>query len=127
MCAKTDHRLDGETHAGRGGTHSLVLCIVWDIGSGVEELIDAVSTICLDHAASSALGMLLYDGTWVAKEHARLDKLDGFIQTFSSGLRDPDRVWVRPCSIAHIIRLIEIPVKPTMIKGHVEIENVSIE
>ena len=48
--------LDGEAHAGLHSANSPVLRIMWNIGRGVEHIVDAMSRILADDRATSVAG-----------------------------------------------------------------------
>lgn len=70
----------------------------------------AMATPCRDDGTVSGLGMLLNDVTKVSYWRAGLDELNGHVQAFPCRFNQSDRVWVRLCSIADIIRFVEIGV-----------------
>ena len=88
--SQADHGLNGEAHAGLGHTDGLVLCVMRDVGSTVEQGVDSVTTVSLDGAASSVLGVLCDDRTIFSEKRVRLCDFDGLVQTFASGLDNAD-------------------------------------
>lgn len=98
-----------------------------DVWCTVEELIDAVATIRLDHAAVPALSMLLDHRPWISEEHARLHKGDGLIQTLASSFRHPNRVGFGSSSITDVVGFVEISMKALVIQGDVDIDDIAIE
>lgn len=88
--SETDHGLDGKAHARLGHTDGLVLCVMRDVGSTVEQGVDSVTTVSLDGAASSVLGVLCDDRTIFSEKRVRLCDFDGLVQTFASGLDNAD-------------------------------------
>lgn len=79
MRTNTNHRLDGEAHAGLCRSNCLVLRVVRNIGCAMEELVDAVPAVCPDDAAVLALCVLLDDVSVFTEQCAWLDDLDGLL------------------------------------------------
>ena len=115
MCTETDHWLNREAHSRLRFTNSLVLRVMWNVRRAVEQLIDAMSAVCLDDAAAAALCMLLYRVTEVAKQHAGLHHRNGVVQAFSRGFYHAHRVGVCQRFAAHIIRFVEIAMESAVV------------
>lgn len=93
----------------------------------MEELIDTMTTIGLDDAATLALGVLLDHVADISKQHSRFYNLDRLLETLSSRLHYPDRVWIRHRPFTHIVRFIQIAVEASVVECDVKVEDVAIK
>lgn len=76
MRAYADHGLDGETHARLRLSDRLVLCIVGNVWSAVEQLVNAMPAVSPDDAAILGFCMLLDDVAILTEERAWLDNFN---------------------------------------------------
>lgn len=121
-----DHRLNGEAHTRFGGTHGLVLAIVGNVRSAVEQLVDTVTAVALDDAAVAALGMFLNHISGISEKHAGLHQLDGFVQTLSRSFDDANGLRVRAGLVSNIVGFVKIAVVAVVVQSHVDVDNVTI-
>lgn len=92
--SQADHGFDGEAHARLCLTDGLVLCVMRHVGCAVEEGVDSVTTVGLDSAASSLLGMLFDDWAVFPEQGLGLCNLDGFVETLAGRLDDANRLRI---------------------------------
>lgn len=121
-----DHGLDREAHARFGSTHGLVLSIVGNIWGAVEQLVDAVTTVALDHTAVAALCMLFDHISRVPEKHTRLHQVDGHVQTLSRSLDNANGVGVRPGLISDIVGFVQVTMVTVVVQCHVDVDNVTV-
>ena len=119
VLAQGDHGLDGKGHSRLALAHRLVLGVMRDVGRAVEDAVDAVADVRPDHAAVPALGVLLDDVAELAEQRARLDLLDGLLQTLARSLHDTDRVGISLGLVADIVCLVQVAVVSVVIQGNV--------
>lgn len=93
----------------------------------MEQSVDAVATVCSDHAAVLLLGHLLDDVSEFTDQNSGLDRLDGLVQTLSRRLNNTHVVRVGLGLVADIVRLVEIGMVPFMVDGNVDVEDITVE
>lgn len=126
VSTNTDHWLNREAHARLRLPNGFVLCIMRDVWCTVEQLVDAMSTVCPNDTAVLALRMLLDNVAIVAKQSARLDHFDGLSQAFSGGLCDAHSIGVGQCLVTNVVCLVEIAVEAAVEEGYVNVEDVAV-
>lgn len=92
----------------------------------MEQGVDSVTTVSLDGAASSVLGVLCDDRTIFSEKRVRLCDFDGLVQTFASGLDNADRVRVGQGLVADVVGLVDVAVETAVVKGNIDVDNVSV-
>jgi hypothetical protein len=92
----------------------------------MKQLVDAVSTVCSDHATLLALCMLLDDVAILAEEGTWLDHLNSLGQAFSRGLGHANSVWICQCLLPNVVGLVQIAVESTVVERYVDVENVTV-
>jgi hypothetical protein len=122
----TDHRLNGEAHAGLSLSDGLVLRVVGDVGSAVEQLVDTVSAVCPDDTALAALCVLLDNIAVLTEQRAGLDELNSLVQALSRRLRHTYCIWVRQCLVTNVVGLVEVAVEAAVVERHVDVEDIAI-
>lgn len=123
--AQGDHRLDREAHARFRLADGLVLGVVRNVGSAVEELVNAVAAVGLDDAAVGCFGNLLDGVAVVAEERTGLDELDRFFKTVASGLDDTNAVRVLGC-LANVVCLVQVAVETAVVECDVNVEDIAV-
>lgn len=93
----------------------------------VEQLADAVATVCADDAAVLCLGVLFNNVSKLANLHTRLDGFDGLIQTLARSLNDAHVVWVGLGAVANVVRLVQVGVVALVVQGHINVEDIAVE
>lgn len=126
VLAQADHGLDGEGHAGLALADGLVLAVVRHVGRAVEQRVDAVAAVRLDHAELPGSGVLLDDVAKVGDLDPRLDVLDGPLQALPRRLHEPHVVRVRPGLVSDVVRLVQVPVVPFVVERDVDVQNVPV-
>ena len=121
-----DHGLDGKAHAWLRLTHCLVLRIMRHVGRAVEQLVDAVSAVCLDDGAFLRLCVLLDYVSVLAEQRARLHHLDGLVQTLSRCLHYADGIRICQSLVADVVCLVEIAVEAAVVEGHIDVQDVAV-
>lgn len=124
--AQRNHGLDGEAHAGLRLSYGLVLRIMWHVGCAVEQLVDAVPTVCLDNGAFLRLRVLLDDISIFTEKCAWLHHRNGLVQALSRCLYDADGVGICQCLLADVVSLVEITVEAAMVESYVDVEDVTV-
>lgn len=99
---------------------------MWDIWSGVEELVDAMAAVRLHNLAASTLGNFFDGVTVVSEKRAWFHELDGFLETRTCGFDHADIVWILRCGVADIVCFVQIAVEATMIERDVDVQNIAI-
>lgn len=127
VLTKSNHGLNGESHAGLALANLLVLGVVRNVGRAVEQLVDAVAAVRADDTAVPLLGDLLDDVAKVADQGAGLDRSDGGVQTVASSLHHPDGVGIGLCPLANVVRLIEIAVVALVVQRNVNVQDIAVE
>ena len=70
--------------------------------------------------------MRCYHVPWIAELHTRFDDSDGLVEAFSCSLNYTDGVGVGCCAGADVICFIEVPVVAIVVKGYVNVDDVSV-
>lgn len=126
MSTNVNHGLNGEAHARLRSTHSLVLRIVGNIWCAVEQLVDAVTTVTLDHTAVPALCVLLNHISGVPEQHTGLNQLNRLVQAFPRGFHDLNGIWVCLGLVSNIVRLVDISVESFVVQRNVDVDDIAI-
>lgn len=121
-----DHGLDGEAHTGLGNTNGLVLRVVRNVRSAVEQLVDTVTAVALDYTAVPGLGVLLDHITRVAEQHARLHQLDGLVQALTRRLNHAHRIRVGLGLVTDIVGLVDVSVETVVVQRDINVDNVAV-
>ena len=88
--------------------------------------IDSVTTVRLDSAAISALGMLLDNVAIIFVCGPWLDCLDCLCQTLSRCLNKSYRIRIRERLVADVICFVKITMVPAVVKGHVDVDDIAV-
>lgn len=121
-----DHGLDCEAHTGLGNTDGLVLRVVRNVRSAVEQLVDTVTAVALDHTAVPGLGVLLDHIARVAEQHARLHQLNRLVQALTRRLNHAHRIGVGLGLVTDIVGLVDVSVETVVIQSNVNVDNVAV-
>lgn len=97
-----------------------------NVGRAVEQLVDAVSAVCLDDGAFLRLCVLLDYVSVLAEERAGLDHLDGLVQALSRSFHYADSIWIRQGLVANVVCLVEVAVEAAVVQGDVDVEDVAV-
>lgn len=124
--AQADHGFDGETDASFGRPHGLVFRVMRDAGCRVEELVDAVPAVCLDHAASPTCRVLFYDVAGIPEKHAGLDDGYRLVEALPRRFHDPDRIRIGSGPVPNIVGLVQVAMEALMVQRDINVENVAI-
>mmetsp|Transcript_8247 Transcript_8247/g.51351 ORF Transcript_8247/g.51351 Transcript_8247/m.51351 type:complete len:203 (+) Transcript_8247:1071-1679(+) len=119
---QVDHRLDCKNLALLHHPNGFVVRVVWYAWRAVEELSNAVSTVCFDYAAIVRVCMIGNDLPQVPEPHARLHCLDGLHEAVVRSLDHPFAVIVH---LPDDEGLVEISVVAILAGGDVHIQDVS--
>lgn len=126
MRTDVNHGFNGEAHARLRSTHGLVLRVMGNIGCAVEQLVDAVATVALDHTAVPGLRVLLNDISGFSEQHAWLHQLNRLVQAFPRGLDDSHGIRICLGFVPDIVRLVDISVEPFMVQRNVDVNDIAI-
>lgn len=108
--AERKNGLDRERHSWLAHADDLVLGVVCDPRRRVELGVDAVPAPGRYHGALLRLCKLLDDLADLSEGRAGLDDGDGAVESLARGLDDADRLWVRLCAVADVVRLVDVGV-----------------
>ena len=97
-----------------------------NIGSAVEELVDAMATVGPDNTAVLALGVLLDDVAVLAEKCAWLDNLNGLVQAFTRSLGNAHCIRVCQSLVANVVCLVQVSVEATVVQSNVDVEDITI-
>lgn len=126
MRAQRNHGLDGKAHSGLCRSDGLILGVVGDVRRAMEELVDAVAAVRLDHTAVPLLRQLLNNVAWIAEQHPRLHDLDRLIQRVACRLDDANRVRICKRLVTNVVCLVNIAVESFMVERNVDVKDVAI-
>lgn len=126
MRTDIDHRLNGEAHAGLCSPYCLVFAVVRDVGGAVEQLIDTMTAVGLDHTAVPALGVLFNHISWFTEKHAGFYVFNTLFQALPSSLNNPDGIRACLCLLPNVVCFVDISVETFMIQSHVDVDDVTI-
>jgi hypothetical protein len=71
--------------------------------------------------------MLFNDVAYIAKQHARFDDCNRKVQALPRCFHDTNRVWVRLCLVANVVRFVEIAVVAAIVDADVDVEDIAIK
>lgn len=123
--AQSDHGLDREAHSGLRLANGLILRVMRDVRRAVEQLIDAMAAVCLDHAAISFLRDFFDGITVVPEESTGFHELDRCIKTVARCFYHSYAVRVL-CSFANIVCFVQVPVEATMVERDVDVYDITV-
>jgi hypothetical protein len=123
--AEGNHGLNSKAHARLRLADSLVLGVVRDVGSAVEELVDAVAAVSFHDAAVAFLSDLFDRVAVVAEEGAGFDEFDRLFQAVAGGLDDAHAVRVL-VGFADVVGFVQIAVEAAVVEGDVDVEDVAV-
>ena len=122
---ESDHRLDSKAHARLRLADGLVLGVMGNIRSAVEELVDAVAAVSLHNATVVCFGDLFDRVAVVSEEGAGLDELDRLFQAVAGGLDDAHAVGVL-VGFADVVGFVQVAVEAAVVEGDVDVEDVAV-
>jgi hypothetical protein len=97
-----------------------------NIGSAVEELVNAMATVGPDNTAVLALGVLLDDVAVLAEKCAWLDNLNGLVQAFTRSLGNAHCIRVGQSLVANVVCLVQVSMEAAVVQSNVDVEDITV-
>ena len=127
VLAQSNHGLNCKSHARLALANRLILCVVRDVGRAVEQLVDAMATVCANDTTVLGLGVLLNDVAEFTDQGAGLDSLDSLVKTLTSAFDYADVIGVGLGAVTNVVGFVKIGMVTFVVQSDVDVEDVPIE